>query len=228
MSQSPTHRGPDYSVNCNLCRVTSRVSRPGMTSQLRKVHVMGNNIGLPEETIQESLELCQQICSTVSSTIQQYIDKQPSYRFFRLPESLIHGSTGTEPSSHDIAHYKAIPWFMKDMDNRQLLEEWAIYVMQILAELRPYTNEGRDSDAMEHLDICRYWKDRCASLPRLAGHALRTLEGPVSSSDAERAFSTYNKLICSSRLSLSDEFVRVLHSAAWNSDINGRFKGYDY
>ncbi len=75
--------------------------------------------------------------------------------------------------------------------------------MQIPADLRPYTNEDRDSDAMEHFDIiCRYWKDRCASLLRLAGHALRTLEGrrlPVSSANAERAFSkpTYNKLVCS-------------------------------
>jgi len=25
-----------------------------------------------------------------------------------------------------------------------------------------------------------------------------------------------------------DESVRVLHSAAWNGDISGRFKGYDY
>ena len=116
---------------------------------------------------------------------------------------------------------------MKDMDNRQLLEEWSIYVMHILVDLRPYTNVGRDSDAAEHFDIilCRYWKDRCASLPRLAGHALRTLEVglPVSSADAERAFSTYNKLVCSSRLSLSDESVRVLHSAVWNGEISGRF-----
>jgi len=62
--------------------------------------------------------------------------------------------------------------------------------MQIPVNLRPYTNVGRDSDAMEHFDTCRYWKDRCASLPRLAGHALRTLEVPVSSADAERTFST--------------------------------------
>src|SRR6218665_2928530 len=75
---------------------------------------------------------------------QQYSNTLTSNRhtdFLRLPESLIHGSTGTEPASHDIAQYKAIPWFMKDMDNRQLLEEWSIYVMQIPA------NEGRDSDA---------------------------------------------------------------------------------
>ena len=114
------------------------------------------------------------------------------------------------------------------MDNRQLLGEWSIYDMQIPADLRPYTNVGRDSDAMEHFDICRYGKDRCASLPCLVGHALRTVEVPVSSADAERAFSTYNKLVCSSRFSLSDESVRVLHSAAWNGDISGRFKGYDY
>jgi len=44
---------------------------------------------------------------------------------------LIHGSTGTESASHDIAQYKAIPWFMKDMDNRQLLEEWSIYVINV-------------------------------------------------------------------------------------------------
>src|SRR6218665_2528232 len=61
--------------------------------------------------------------------------------------------TGTQPASHDIAQYKAIPWFMKDMDNRQLLEEWSIYVMQMPADLRPYTNVGRDFDAMENFDI---------------------------------------------------------------------------
>src|SRR6218665_1824322 len=33
----------------------------------------------------------------------------------------------------------------------------------------------------------------------------------------------YNKLVCSSRLSLSDESVRVLHSAVWNGEISGRF-----
>src|SRR6218665_1626132 len=60
-----------------------------------------------------------------------------------------------------------------------------------------YTNEGRDSDAMEHFDICRYWKDSIF-VSRLPGHALRTLEVPVSSADAERAFSTYNKLVCTS------------------------------
>ena len=88
-----------------------------------------------------------------------------------------------------------------------------------------YTNEGRDSDAMEHFDICRYWKDSIF-VSRLPGHALRTLEVPVSSADAERAFSTYNKLVCSSRLSQSDESVRSSAdkfvqqcSAAWNGDI---------
>src|SRR6218665_109433 len=45
------------------------------------------------------------------------------------------------------------------------------------------------------------------------------LEVPVPSADAERAFSTHNKHACSSRLSLPDESVRVLHSAAWNGDI---------
>ena len=41
------------------------------------------------------------------------------------------------------------------MNNRQLLEEWSrpIYVMQIPADLHPYTNVGRDSDAMEHMLI---------------------------------------------------------------------------
>jgi hypothetical protein len=92
-------------------------------------------------------------------------------------------------------------------------------------QLHPYTN--MDSDAVEHFDISRYWNDRRASLPRFAGHALRTLDVPVSSADAERAFSSYNKLVCSSRLSLSDESVKVLHSAAWNGDICGRFKGFD-
>ena len=81
-----------------------------------------------------------------------------------------------------------------------------------------------DTDAMEHFDISRYWNDE-----RLAGHALRALDVPLSYSfaDAERAFSKYNKLVCCSRLSLSDESVEVLHSAGWNGDICGRFKGYD-
>ena len=111
------------------------------------------------------------------------------------------------------------------MDNRALLEEWSVYVAQNQADLQPYTN--MDPDAMEHFDISRYWNDKRASLPHLAGHALRALDVPLSSADAERAFSKYNKLVCCSRLSLSDESVEVLHSAGWNGDICGRFKGYD-
>src|SRR6218665_9700 len=179
MSQSPTQRGPDYLVNCSLCRVTSRVSRPGMTSQLRKVNVM--EFKLIYDCLRRPFKNpLNSVNKFAPQFLQQYSNTLTSNRhtyFLRLPESLIHGSTGTEPASHDIAQYKAIPWFMKDMDrpNRPFLEEWSIYVMQIPADLRPYTNEGRDSDAVEHLDICRYWKDRCASLPRLVGHALRTL-----------------------------------------------------
>ena len=59
-------------------------------------------------------------------------------------------------------------------------------------------------------------------------HAIRRIAVPVTSADAERAFSSYNKLVCYSRLSLSDESVRVLHSAAWNGDVTGRFEGYEY
>src|SRR6218665_1477688 len=51
MSQSPTHREPEYSVNCSLCRVTSRVSRPGVTSQFRKLHA---GASFPLETIMHS------------------------------------------------------------------------------------------------------------------------------------------------------------------------------
>jgi hypothetical protein len=93
----------------------------------------------------------------------------------------------------------------------------SIYVAQLQSELKQYTNV--DANAVEHLDIYRYWNDRRASVPRLAAYALRTLDVPVSSADAERAFSSYNKLVCSSRLSLSDDSIRVLHSAAWNGDI---------
>ena len=108
-----------------------------------------------------------------------------------------------------------------------LLEEWSIYVAQSEADLRQYTNI--DSESAEHFDISRYWNDRRASLPRLAAHALRALDVPVSSADAERAFSrpSYNKLVCFSRQSLCDESVRALHLAAWNGDITGRFKGYE-
>jgi hypothetical protein len=54
--------------------------------------------------------------------------------------------------------------------------------------------------------------------------------GSVTSgtADAERAFSSYNKLVCSSILNLADETIRALHSAAWNGDIGGRFRGYNY
>jgi hypothetical protein len=93
-------------------------------------------------------------------------------------------------------------------------------------ELQPYTVANVDS--VEHFDIIRYWNDRSASLPLLTRHALRALNVPVSSADAERAFSSYTKLVCSSRLSMADETIRVLHSAAWNGDISGRFRGYDY
>jgi hypothetical protein len=59
-------------------------------------------------------------------------------------------------------------------------------------------------------------------------HALRALDVPVSSADVERAFSAYKKLVCPSRLALCDESVRVLHSAAWNGDITGRFEGFEH
>src|SRR6218665_80306 len=42
--------------------------------------------------------------------LQQYSNTLTSNRhtdLLRLPESLIHGSTGTKPASHDIAQYKA-------------------------------------------------------------------------------------------------------------------------
>jgi hAT family C-terminal dimerisation region len=183
--------------------------------------------GLAEESINQSVLLCQQICSAISCSIQCYVGKQPSWRFFEAARvfdpRIISGSV--DVLTHDIAHYKAIPWLMKDMNNQKLLEEWSIYIAQVQGELQPYTNV--DSNAVEHFDVCRYWNDRRTSLPRLAGHALRTLDVPVSSADAERACSSYNKLVCSSRLSLSDESVRALHSAAWNGDICGRFRGYD-
>jgi len=92
--------------------------------------------------------------------------------------------------------------------------------------LKQYTNV--DDNSVEHFDISRYWLDRQASLPRLAKHAIRTLDVPVTSADAERAFSSYKKLVCYSRLSLSDESARVLQSATWNGDITGRFEGYDH
>ena len=41
----------------------------------------------------------------------------------------------------------------------------------------------------------------------------------VSSADAERAFSNYNKLVCFSRMSMFDESVKILHATAWNGDI---------
>jgi hypothetical protein len=183
--------------------------------------------GLAEESINMSLLLCQQVCTAVSDSIRYYISKQPSWSFFEAATVFdprkISGSGGV---TRDISQYKAIPWLVKDMHNAKLLEEWSIYVAQDQAELQQYTHV--DSNNVDHFDICRYWIDRRSSLPCLARHALRTLDVPVSSADAERAFSSYNKLVCSSRMSLADESVRVLHSAAWNGDIGGRFAGYDY
>ena len=98
------------------------------------------------------------------------------------------------------------------MNNQKLLEEWSIYVAQGQAELQAYINV--DSNNVEHFDISRYWNDRLASLPLLTGHAERVLNVPVSSADAERAFSSYNKLVSSSRLNLAGESIRVLHSAS--------------
>ena len=121
---------------------------------------------------------------------------------------------------------ESIPWLTKDMNNQKLLEEWSIYVAQGQAELQAYINV--DSNNVEHFDISRYWNDRRASLPLLTGHAERVLNVPVSSADAERAFSSYNKLVSSSRPNLADESIRVLHSASWNGDIGGRFRGYYY
>jgi len=83
---------------------------------------------------------------------------------------------------------------------------------KVQSDLKQYTKV--DNNSVEHFDISRYWLDRRASLPRLAKHAIRTLDVPVTSADAERAFSRYNKLVCYSRLSLSDESVK---SAAFGS-----------
>lgn len=185
--------------------------------------------GLAEESIQASITHCQQVASSVAQSLNYYIHSQTSWSFFETARvfdpRIISGSLAVV--SHDIAQYKAIPWLLKDMENSALLEEWSVYVAQQQADLQQYTNMNSDAALVEHFDISRYWNDRRSTLPRLAGHALRALSVPVSSADAERCFSSYNKLVCASRLSLSDESVQVLHSVAWNGDIAGRFKGYD-
>jgi len=153
--------------------------------------------GLEEDSVALAVRLCQQICLSTAEAIQHYIARQPSWKFFEdarvFDPRMICGSV----VSRDIAQYKAIPWLMADVNNNMLLEEWSIYVAQSEADLQQYTNT--DSASVEHFDISRYWNDRCASLPRLAAHALRALDVPVSSADAERAFSSYNKLVCFSR-----------------------------
>ena len=171
-----------------------------------------------------SVLLCQQICEAVAASIEYYIKKQPSWSFFEAtrifdPRMVSCGLT------HDIAQYKAIPWLFKDASDHKLLEEWSIYVSQAQAELMVYT--VTDVSSVEHFDISRYWNDKRTSLPLLAAHAFRAIQVPVSSADVERVFSSYKKLVCSSRLALSDDSVRVLHSAAWNGDIAGRFKGFE-
>jgi len=184
--------------------------------------------GLSDESINVSVKLCQQICLSTSLSIKNYIGKQSSWSFFEAtrvfdPRRLSGSSAAV---SHDIAVYKAIPWLKNDTDDHKLLEEWSIHVSQPQCDLKQYIQV--DDNSVEHFDISRYWLDRRASLPRLAKHAFRTIDVPVTSADAERAFSRYNKLVCYRRLSLSDESVGVLHSAAWNGDITGRFEGYDH
>jgi len=181
--------------------------------------------GLEEDSITLAVRLCQQICLSTAESVQYYIGRQPSWKFFEdvrvFDPRMICGSV----VSRDIAQYKAILWLVMDVNNSVLLEEWSIYVAQNEADLCQYTNI--DSDSAEHFDISCYWNDRRAALPCLAAHALRALDIPVSSADAERAFSSYNKLVCFSKQSLSDKSVRALHSAAWNGDITGRFRGYE-
>ena len=184
--------------------------------------------GLADESVSDSVQHCQGICSSVAAAVQDYICKQPGWKFFEAARIFdprtICGNVDSG-ASRDIAAYKAIPWLAKDVNNNSMLDEWAVYVAQDLADLNGYTN--LDADAKEQFDILQYWRDRIGSLPHLSAHALRTLNVPVSSADAERAFSSYNKLVSSSRLSLCDESIQVLHSAAWNSDIAGRFQGYN-
>ena len=96
------------------------------------------------------------------------------------------------------------------------------------------------SDVLRHTQAAKHAKAR----QRASANASISVSGnlgdgpdvPQSADPGERSSTqtvvlsvrTYNKLACSSRLSLSDESVRVLHSAAWNGDISGRFEGYDY
>lgn len=182
---------------------------------------------MTEDNLNVSVLLCRQICEAVAASIQQYIDKQPSWSFFEAARifdpRLVSSHDGL---SHDIARYKAVPWLAKDASNHKLLEEWTIYVAQGQADLVGYA--VCDASSVEHFDITRYWIDKRTSLPLLSAHALRALDVPVSSADVERAFSAYKKLVCPSRLALCDESVRVLHSAAWNGDITGRFEGFEH
>ena len=109
------------------------------------------------------------------------------------------------------------------IDNRQLLEEWSIYVMQIPADLRPCTNVGRDSDAMEgtfqhnYADIGktdahlrRVWQGMHCELSLEVGYIYRCHQRMLNG----RSVPITNLIVCSSRLSLSHESVRALHSAA--------------
>jgi len=79
---------------------------------------------------------------------------------------------------------------------------------KVQSDLKQYTKV--DDISVEHFEISRYTGliDRRASLPRLAKHAIRTLDVLATSADAERAFSTsaaINLLVTAD--SLSDESV---------------------
>lgn len=180
--------------------------------------------GLEEDSVTLAVRLCQQICLSTAESIQHYISRQLSWKFFEDARVFDPRLICRNVVSRDIAQYKAIPWLMNDVNNSMLLDECSIYVAQGETDVHQYTNINPDSG--EFFDIRCYWNDRCASMPRLAAHALCALDVPVSSADAERAFSSYNKLVSFSRQSLSDESVRALHSAAWNGDITGRFRDY--
>jgi len=66
---------------------------------------------------------------------------------------------------------------MEDMDNSALFEDWAVYIGHRQGDLQAYRIMQSQSGArenQEHFDISRYWNDRRAALPRLAGHPWHT------------------------------------------------------
>lgn len=65
-------------------------------------------------------------------------------------------------------------------------------------------------------NINEYWEYKSIQLPRLSAYAMEVLSIPVTSADAERSFSLYNKIVTEKRSLISDEVARSIIMLNYN------------